>query len=125
MFILAPFYACWVLATPPHAFFLDVSLDLANPVWRLAYGIFDKIVFGLDLSSIASIESMSSSCTPSCAHDSMALSCARGFKCDYIDTGNPDHDIDHGVPLHGYLDQGCNTHCSRLPRHRNKGYHLA
>jgi hypothetical protein len=55
----------------------------------------------------------------------MALSCARGFKCDYIDTGNPDHDIDHGIPSHGYLDQGCSTHRSRLPRHRHKGYHLA
>jgi hypothetical protein len=51
----------------------------------------------------------------SCAHDSMALSCARGFKYGYIDTGNPDHDIDHGVPLHGYLDQGCSTHRSWLP----------
>jgi hypothetical protein len=29
---------------------------------------------------------------------------ARGFKCGYIDTGNPDHDIDHGIPSHGYLD---------------------
>jgi hypothetical protein len=48
-----------------------------------------------------------------------------GFKCDHIDTGNPDQNIDHGVPLHGYLDQGCNTHRTRLPRHRNKGYHLA
>jgi hypothetical protein len=54
----------------------------------------------------------------------MVLSCARGFKCGYIDTGNPDHDIDHGVPLHCYLDQGFNTHRSRLPRHRHKGFHL-
>jgi hypothetical protein len=34
----------------------------------------------------------------------MELSCACGFKCSYIDTGNPDHDIDHGVPSHGYLN---------------------
>jgi hypothetical protein len=40
---------------------------------------------------------------------------ACGFKCGYIDTGNPDHDIDHGEPSHGYLDQGCSTHRSWLP----------
>jgi hypothetical protein len=50
---------------------------------------------------------------------------ACGFKCGYIDTGNPDHDIDHGELSHGYLNQGCSTHRSRLPRHRHKGYHLA
>jgi hypothetical protein len=55
----------------------------------------------------------------------MALSCTRGFKCGYIDTGNPDHDIDNGVPSHGYLDQGCSTRRFRLPRYRHKGYHLA
>jgi hypothetical protein len=49
---------------------------------------------------------------------------ARGFQCGYIDTGNPDHDIDHGIPSHGYLDQGCSTHRSWLPQHRHKGYHL-
>ena len=27
--------------------------------------------------------------------------------CGYLDTSNPDHNIDHGDPLHGYLDQGC------------------
>jgi hypothetical protein len=54
----------------------------------------------------------------------MALSCARGLKCGYIDTGNPDHDIDHGIPSHSYLDQGYNTNRSRIPRHRHKGYHL-
>jgi hypothetical protein len=37
-----------VLATPSRAFFLDVSPDLANPMWRLAYGIFDKIIVGID-----------------------------------------------------------------------------
>jgi hypothetical protein len=35
-----------MLATPIRAFFPDVSPDLATPVWRLAYGVFDKIVFG-------------------------------------------------------------------------------
>jgi hypothetical protein len=55
----------------------------------------------------------------------MWLSCARGFKCGYIDTDNPDHDIDHDIPSHGYLGQGCNTQCSRLPQHQHKGYHLA
>jgi hypothetical protein len=51
--------------------------------------------------------------------------CACGFKCGNIDNGNPDHDIDHDEPSHGYLDQSCGTHRSRLPRHRHKGYHLA
>jgi hypothetical protein len=50
---------------------------------------------------------------------------ARGFKCGYIDIGNPDHDIDHDISSHGYLDQGCSTHRSWLPRHWHKGYHLA
>jgi hypothetical protein len=45
-FILVPFYACLVLATPSCAFFPDVSPDLATPVWHLAYGVFYKIVFG-------------------------------------------------------------------------------
>jgi hypothetical protein len=40
-------------------------------------------------------------------------------------TSAPDHEIDHDDPSHGYLDQGCSTHRSRLPRHRHKGYHLA
>jgi hypothetical protein len=52
---------------------------------------------------IASIESTSSSRAPSCAHDFMALSCARGFKCGYIDTDNPEHDMNHDIHLHGYL----------------------
>jgi hypothetical protein len=71
----------------------------------------------------ASIESTSSSRAPSCAHDSMALSYVRGFKCAYINIGNPDHDINHGVPSHDYVNKGCSTHCSPLPRHRHKGYH--
>ena len=33
--------------------------------------------------------------------------CACGIFCVYLDNGNPDHDIDHGDPSHGYLDQGC------------------
>jgi hypothetical protein len=34
----------------------------------------------------------------------VALPSTRGFKCSYNDTSNPAHDIDHGVPSHGYLD---------------------
>jgi hypothetical protein len=108
-----------VLATPPRAFFPDVSLDLATPVWRLAYGVFDKIIFGF-ISLFTDCLPRSSRCLhhmcASCAHESMALYCARGFKYDYIDTGNPDHDIDHGILSHCYLDQGSSTHRSRLPR---------
>jgi hypothetical protein len=37
-----------MLATPSRAFFPDVFPDLATPIWRLAYGVFDNIVFGLD-----------------------------------------------------------------------------
>jgi hypothetical protein len=53
---------------------------------------------------------------------------ARGFKCGYIDTGNPDHDIDHGIPPRtatstkvaaptalGYLDIG--TRAATSPEH--------
>jgi hypothetical protein len=57
----------------------------------------------------ASIESTSSSHAPSYADASMALPCAHGFKCGYLDTGNTDHNIDHDDPSHGYLDQGCSV----------------
>ena len=82
-----------MLAKPPRAFVPNVSPDLANPVWRLAYGGFDKIVpASTPSSTTAPIESPSASSTDPCVHDSMALPCARGFMCDYLDTGNPDHD---------------------------------
>jgi hypothetical protein len=97
---------------------------LANPVWCLTYGVFDKVIFCID-TLFDAIESMSSLHAPSCAHDSMVLPCARGFKCGYIGTDNPDHDIDYSIPSHGYLDQGFGTHRARLSRHWHKGYHLA
>jgi hypothetical protein len=31
----------------------------------------------------------------------MAIPCTRGFICGYLDTGKPDHDIDHGIPSRG------------------------
>jgi hypothetical protein len=55
----------------------------------------------------------------------MTLPCDRGVMCGYIGTDNPDHDIAHGVRSHGYLDQGCSTRRSRLPRYLHKGYHIA
>jgi hypothetical protein len=55
----------------------------------------------------------------------MAIPRARGFLCGNHNTGIPDHDIDHGISSHGYLDLGTAPR-SRLPRHRHKdGYHLA
>jgi hypothetical protein len=95
---------------------------LVTPVWCFAYGVFDKIVFGFVALFNDCLDQVNVFITrASCAHDSMALSCAHGFKCGYIDTDNPDH----GVPSHGYLDQCCSTHHSRLPRHWHTGYHLA
>ena len=44
--------------------------------------------------------------------------------CAYIDTGNPDDDIDHDDPSHGYIDLDTAPR-SPLPRHRHKGFHLA
>jgi hypothetical protein len=47
----------------------------------------------------------------------------------YIDTGNLDHDIDHGIPSHGYLDQGLSPSlsfytpknvCVRIKMHVNR-----
>jgi hypothetical protein len=94
-----------------RAFFPGVSLDLTTPVWRLAYGIFNKNVFGLVALFDNCLNQVHIFTTrASCAHDSMALSCVRGFKCGYINTGNSDHD----VPSHGYLEQGCSIHRSRL-----------
>jgi hypothetical protein len=58
-------------------------------------------------------------------HHSPHALCTRGFMCGYLDTGTPHHDIDHGIPSHGNLDQGCNTHRSWLPLSQSKGYHLA
>jgi hypothetical protein len=37
-----------VLATLPCVFFPDMSPDLANLMWRLAYDGFNKIIFGID-----------------------------------------------------------------------------
>jgi hypothetical protein len=114
-----------VLATPHCAFFPDVFLNLATPVRHLAYSVFAKIIFGIDTLFYDCLDLVHVFITPSCVHDSMALSYARGFKCGYIHTGNPDHDIDHDIPSHGHLDQGCSSLRSRLHRHRHNGDHLA
>jgi hypothetical protein len=108
-------FAYSVLAQPEYAFVPDVRLVLAKPWSHLVLDGSDCIDFGIALSD---------DCLDASPSFYGAL-CACGFKCGYIDTGNPDHDIDHGDPSHGYLDQGCSTHRSRLPRHRHKGYHLA
>ncbi|KAK1608095.1 hypothetical protein QYE76_031768 [Lolium multiflorum] len=44
--------------------------------------------------------------------------------CGYINTA-PDHDIDHGNPSRGSLDQGCSTHALGYLDIGIKGYHLA
>jgi hypothetical protein len=99
-----------VLAQPECAFVPDVRLVLAMPCPHLVLDGSDCIDFG-----IAVLDALPS------FYDALR---AYGFKCGYIDTGNPDHDIDHGKPSHGYLDQGCSTHHSQVPRHRHKGSHL-
>jgi hypothetical protein len=108
-------FAYSVFAQPEYAFIPDVRLVLAKPWPHLVLDGLDCINFGIALLD---------DCLDASSSFYGALS-ARGFKCGYIDTGNPDHDIDHGEPSHGYLDQGCSIHRSRLPRHRHKGYHLA
>jgi hypothetical protein len=45
--------------------------------------------------------------------------------CGYLDTGNPDHDIDHGDPSHGYLDHGAQSSALGHLDIGTKGYHLA
>jgi hypothetical protein len=108
-------FAYFVLAQLEYAFVPDVRLVLAKPWPHLVLDGSDCIDFGIALLD---------DCLDAPPSFYSALrSC--GFKCVYIDTGNPDHDIDHGEPSHGYLDQGCSTHCSQLPRHQHKGYHLA
>jgi hypothetical protein len=104
-----------VLAQLEYAFVPDVRLVLAKPCPHLVLDGSECIDF-----SIALLDD----CLDASLSFYGALR-ACGFKCGYIDTGNPDHDIDHGEPSHGYPDQGCSTHRSRLPRHRHKGYHLA
>jgi hypothetical protein len=103
------------LEQPEYAFVPDVRLVLAKPWPHLILNGSDCIDFGIALLD---------DCLDAFPSFYDAL-CACGFKCGYIDNGNPDHDIDHDEPSHGYLDQGCGTHRSRLPRHRHKGYHLA
>jgi hypothetical protein len=108
-------FAYSVLAQLEYAFVPDVRLVLAKPWTHLVLDGSDCIDFDIALLD---------DCLDSSPSFYGALR-ACGFKCGYIDTGNPDHDIDHGDSSHGYLDQGCSTHRSRLPRHRHKGYHLA
>jgi hypothetical protein len=108
-------FAYSILAQLEYAFVPDVHLVLAKPWPHLVLNSSDCIDFDIALLD---------DCLNASPSFYGALR-ACGFECDYIDTGNPNHDIDHDKPSHGYLDQGCSTHHSRLPRHRHKGYHLA
>jgi hypothetical protein len=106
-----------VLAKRQYAYAPDVRLVLAQLWPHLVLDGSDCINFGIIILEdcprrVSVIITMMPSLRPR-------------FRCGYIDTGNPAHDIDHGIPSHAYLDQGCSTHRSRLPRHRHKGYHLA
>jgi hypothetical protein len=103
------------LAQPEYAFVPDVRLVLAKSWLHLFLDGSDCIDFGIALLD---------DCLDASPSFYGALR-ACGLKCGYIDTGNPNHDIGHDIPSHGYLNQGCSTHRSRLPRHRHKGYHLA
>jgi hypothetical protein len=107
-------FAYSVLAQPEYAFVPDVRLVLAKPWPHLVLDGLDCIDF-----SIALLDD----CLDASPSFSGALR-ACGFICGYLDIGTrPRHR--HGDPSHGYLDQGCSTHHSRLPRHRHKGYHLS
>jgi hypothetical protein len=108
-------FAYSVLAQPEYAFVPDVCLVLAKPWPHLVLDGLDCIDFGIALLD---------DCLDASPSFSGTLR-ACGFICGYLDTSAPDHDIDHGDPSHGYLDQGCSTHRSQLPQHRHKGYHLA
>jgi hypothetical protein len=103
-------FAYSVLAQPEYAFVPDVRLVLAKPWPHLVLDGSDCIDFGIAL-------------LDDCLDASMSFYGAlraRGFICGYLDIVTR-HDIDHGNPSHGDLDQGCSTHRSRLPRHRHKG----
>jgi hypothetical protein len=109
-----------------YAFVPDVRLVLAQLWPHLVLDGFDKIVFGIDTLFDDCLDRVPVFITMA----PLALSAprrfprTRGFMCGYLDTGTPDHDIDHGISSHGYLDLGTASR-SRLPRHRHKGYHLA
>jgi hypothetical protein len=107
-------FAYSVLAQPEYAFVPDVRLVLAKPWPHLVLDGSDCIDFGIALLD---------DCLDVSPSFYGALR-ACGFIYGYLVIGTR-HDIDHGDPSHGYLDQGCSTHRSRLPRHRHKGYHLA
>jgi hypothetical protein len=107
-------FAYSVLAQPEYAFVPDVRLVLAKPWPHLVLDGSDCIDFGIALPD---------DCLDASPSFYGAQS-VRGFICGYLVIGTR-RDIDHGDPSHGYLDQGCSTHRSRLPRHRHKGYHLA
>jgi hypothetical protein len=103
-----------VLAQPEYAFVPDVHLVLAKPWPHLVLDGLDCIDFGIALPD---------DCLDASPSFYGALR-ACGFICGYLDIGTwPRHRPRR--PSHGYLDQGCSTHRSRLPRHRHKGYHLA
>jgi hypothetical protein len=83
-----------VLAKPQYAYALDMRLVLAQLWPHLVLDGSDCINFDII------ILDASPSSSP------WRLLRARSFKCGYIDTGNPDYDIDHGILSHDYLDQG-------------------
>jgi hypothetical protein len=103
-------FAYSVLAQPEYAFVLDVRLVLAKAWPHLVLDGSNCIDFGIAL-------------LDDCLDASPSFYGALRA-CGYLVIGTR-HDIDHGDPSHGYLDQGCSTHCSRLPRLRHKAYHLA
>jgi hypothetical protein len=107
-------FAYSVLAQPEYAFVPDVRLVLAKPWPHLVLDGSDCIDFGIALLD---------DCLDTSPSFYGAL-CACGFIGGYLVIGTR-HDIDHGDPSHGYLDQGCSIHRARLPRPRHKGYHLA
>jgi hypothetical protein len=99
-------------AKPMYAFIPDVRLVLAKLGSHLVHHGSDCIVSGIDIH----LRRLSRRVFVILyAHYASTASCASTL------TPAPDHDIDHGNPSHGYLDQGCIAQRSRLPRHRHKG----
>jgi len=105
------FYAYSVLAKPEYAFVPDVRLVLAKLGLHLVLDGSDCIDFGIDNlhDCLDASPSLSSHTTSHAATSTPA----------------PDHDIDHGDPSRGSLDQGCSTLALGSLDIGTKGYHLA
>jgi hypothetical protein len=104
-------FAYSVLAKPKYAFITDMPLVPAKLGPHLVLDGSDCIVSGIDIHL---------RWLPRCVSVILPTHYAPWASCAATSTSKL-----HNIPSHGYLDQGCCTHRSRLPRYRHKGYHLA